>query len=223
MRLSPRIFATAAVAVLLMPTPLLRAAEAAKPAVNNKKVIDSSVSSAPEPASSVVADSQPMVTPYVQGRNFGTPRFELFLGYSYLRSVPTLATGNRMAWLNGGSTSIALNLNSYLGLVGDFGGFADSRLLLSGTGGNPSNVVDSSGRAYTYLIGPRVSFRNHTRLTPFVLALFGGIHAGEVTRSGCSGAGCTPLPSENKFALTGGGWTSESTDISPYALFKPSI
>jgi opacity protein-like surface antigen len=205
MRLSLRIFATAAVAVLLMPTLLLRAAEAAKPGTTNDMSFDSSVSSASEPAAPVTADSQPMAMPNSQGRNFGTPRVELFLGYSYLRAVPAPASGNRMEWLNGGSTSIALNLNRYLGLVGDFGGFADSHLLLSGTGGNPSTVVDSSGRAYTYLFGPRLSFRNHTRLTPFAQVLFGGMHASEVTLSGCSGAGCTPLPSENKFTWTAGG------------------
>lgn len=135
-----------------------------------------------------------------------TPKAELFLGYSYLRAVPAPADGNRMMWLNGGSTSIAYNFNRHLGLVGDFGGFDDSQIRLAGTGANSSNVVDSSGTAYTYLFGPRLSFRNHERITPFAQVLFGGIHASAVTASsGCTGAGCAVLPSENSFAMTAGG------------------
>jgi len=203
MRLSPRIIFTASVAVLLMPTLLLRAAEAAEPGTNAETALDSSVSSSAEPAAAMSQDSQPPAMPYVQGRNLGTPKVELFLGYSYLRAVPTLADGNRMVWLNGGSASIAFNLNRYLGLVGDFGGFRDSEVRLNV--GNSNSVVDSDGTAYTYLFGPRVSFRNHTRLTPFVQALFGGMRASEVTLSSCNSGACTLLPSENKFAMTAGG------------------
>jgi hypothetical protein len=201
MRFSSRTFFTTAVAVLLLSTPLLRAAEAAKPGTNADMAFDPGVSSSAEPAAAVSEDAQPAAMPYAHSRNFDAPKVELFLGYSYLRAVPTLADGNRMVWLNGGSASIAFNLNRYLGLVGDFGGFRDSEVKLM----NSNSVVDSSGNAYTYLFGPRFSFRNHTRVTPFAQALFGGMRASEVTLSGCSGGGCTPLPSENKFALTAGG------------------
>jgi outer membrane protein OmpA-like peptidoglycan-associated protein/opacity protein-like surface antigen len=137
-----------------------------------------------------------------QGLKTGTPKVELFVGYSYLRAVPAPSDGNRLVWLNGGSTSIAYNFNRHLGLVGDFGGFDDSQLQLTGTG----TVPDSSGTAYTYLFGPRLSFRNYSRITPFVQVLAGGIHASDVTlSSGCTGAGCTPLPAENSFAMTAGG------------------
>ncbi len=89
---------------------------------------------------------------------------------------------------------------------GDFGGFRDSELRLSGTGGNLSRVVDSNGSVYTYLAGPRLSFFKNDRLTPFVQALFGGIHASDVTLSSCpAGSSCTLLPVENKFAMTAGG------------------
>ncbi len=149
------------------------------------------------PAFAVRAQNAATTGPYA-----GTPKVELFVGYSYLRAMPTLADGNRFMWLNGGSTSIAYNFNRHLGLVGDFGGFGDTQLRLSGIGAVP----DSSGKAYTYLFGPRLSFRNHARFTPFAQALFGGIHASEVTlSSGCTGAGCTPLPAENSFAMTAGG------------------
>jgi outer membrane protein OmpA-like peptidoglycan-associated protein/opacity protein-like surface antigen len=137
-----------------------------------------------------------------RGTNDGTPKAELFVGYSYLRAVPAPSDGNRLVWLNGGSTSIAYNFTRHLGLVGDFGGFGDTQLLLQGTGTTP----DSSGSVYTYLFGPRYSFRNYERFTPFVQTLFGAIHASDVTlSSGCMGAGCTPLPAETSFAWTAGG------------------
>jgi opacity protein-like surface antigen len=135
----------------------------------------------------------------------GYPRVELFLGYSYLRGVPTLSPGNRMDFLNGGSASIAFNLNRYLGLVGDFGGFDASELQLTGAGANPARVSNASGTAFTYMAGPRLSFRKYNRITPFAQVLFGGIHASQVTLSGCSGVLCTPLPTENSFAMTAGG------------------
>lgn len=143
--------------------------------------------------------------PYSRQWQGTTPRAELFLGYSYLRAVPTLAPHNRMVWLNGGSTSIAFNFNSYLGLVADFGGFVDSELRLTGAGANPPRVADSGGTAFSYLGGPRLSYRRFARVTPFGQVLFGAIHASKVTLSGCSGRLCTPLPTENAFALTAGG------------------
>jgi outer membrane protein OmpA-like peptidoglycan-associated protein len=144
--------------------------------------------------------------PYSEGLNRGTPKVELFLGYSYLRGMPGLEPANRLYWLNGGSMSIAYNFNRYLGVVADLGGFGDSAIEFPGAGGGASTVVDSNGAVFPYLFGPRISYRKHERITPFLQVLFGGIYASKVTlASGCGGAGCTPLPDENKFAWTGGG------------------
>jgi len=133
-----------------------------------------------------------------------TPKVELFLGYSYIRATPT-STRNRIAWLHGGDANIAFNVNHYLGLVADFGGYHASSLILTGAGTPPSRVVDADGRVFTYLFGPRLSFRTH-RVTPFAQALFGVAHAGEVSITGCTGSSvCIPLPSENVFALAAGG------------------
>ena len=212
MRLSGNILSAAALAVLLVPAFNLFASEAAKPATSataDNKAADASVTVAADPAELLPFAPMPSASmaamPYSRGLNSYTPRVEWFLGYSYLRAVPELAAGNRLVYLNGGSTSIAFNFNRYLGIVGDFGGFKDSKLLLSGPG-EPSGAVNSSGTAYTYLFGPRLSYRTHERITPFAQVLFGGIHASDVTlSSGCSGAGCTLLPSENRFAMTAGG------------------
>ena len=212
MKLTSRMIATAAFAVFLMPVFSLCADGAARPGtgVKDGNAAHSSAAGVTGPVAAVAdpAASQPASpapAPYSRGWDSYTPRFELFLGYSYLRAVPTLAVGNRLVWLNGGSTSIAFNLNRYLGLVGDFGGFNDTRLRLGGTGGNPTTVADSSGRVFTFLAGPRLSFRKYERISPFAQVLFGDAHASEVTLSGCAGTGCTLLPSEDAFALTAGG------------------
>ncbi len=213
MRLSVKIIATAAFAVLLVPAFSLSASGAAKVstgAVKDDKSADSAVAVVTDPAAllpaaPMPAASMPPAKPYSGGVDSYYPKVELFMGYTYLRAVPQLAAGNRLVWLNGGSTSVAFNLNRYLGLVGDFGGFNETRLLF--TSGNPPVAVGpydavDDGTVFTYLFGPRLSIRKYDRITPFAQVLFGGIHASE--ESVCPT--CTAsLPAENSFALTAGG------------------
>ncbi len=202
MRLGLRIFATMAVAFSLVPA--LRADDTAKPAATAKK--DGAVNSrvAPgavgkaKPAATTAASLPATAIPQSRGADSNTPKAELFLGYSFVPAVP-FSVGNRIDWLHGGSTSLALNVNRYLGLVADFGGYRANKFAPP-TGG----FVDASANVFTYMFGPRLSFR-HDRAIPFVQALFGGVHASEVTLSGCTGIGCTPLPSESAFAMTAGG------------------
>ena len=201
MKNSVKIIATAVFTVLLLSGVKLHASEPSNPPAGGKGD-DSSTSTAAVALDSSKHES----TPYAGSSYNRTPKIEWFLGYSYLRAVPTLSEGNRMMWLNGGSTSLAYNFNRYLGLVADFGGYDDSQIRLNGSGTTASTVVNSSGTAYTYLFGPRLSFRSQRRITPFAQVLFGGIHASDVTLSaGCAGSGCTVLPVENKFAMTAGG------------------
>lgn len=199
MKSSVRMIATAAFSAFLMSTFFAGAYAAAQPSAAARD--DKTAASGDDPAAPVLLLGAPVSAS--GGMNFGPPKVELFLGYSYLRAMPSLTAGNRLVWLNGGSASIAFNLNRYLGIVGDFGGFNDTELNLTGVA--PSHVVDSSGTVFTYLFGPRLSFRSHERITPFVQALFGGMHASEVTLSHCTGDACTLLPSENTFAMTAGG------------------
>jgi hypothetical protein len=139
-------------------------------------------------------------------RSIEYPKVELFLGYTHLGTVSNdTVLGNRMVGLHGGSASVAFNLNRYIGLVADIGGYDDSQLQLTGTGANEPLVVNSSGTAYTFLFGPRLSFRNSTRFTPFAQVLVGGVHASDVTISGCTGTSCTPLPAQTALAMTAGG------------------
>jgi outer membrane protein OmpA-like peptidoglycan-associated protein len=201
--------ATAAFAVFLMSAFDLRAEEAAKASAGADKAVDSSVAFVADPAAALPsapmpADSTPAAMPYSRGLSNGVPKVELFLGYSYLRAVPTLAEGNRLVWLNGGSASIAFNVNRYLGLVADVGDYTNSEIRFTGAYGATVDVDTADGGVLTYLLGPRISFRNHSRVTPFVQALFGGAHASEVTLDGCTFS-CTLLPTADTFAMTAGG------------------
>lgn len=152
------------------------------------------------------AGAQTVVTAPAPRRHHKTPKAELFLGYSRFGTFSNnTVAGNRMVGLNGGSASIAFNFNRYLGLVGDFGFYDNSQLQLTGNGINQPIVEKATGNAYTYLFGPRLSYRNETRFTPFVQVLAGGVHASPATVTNCVGGACTLLPVQNSFALTGGG------------------
>jgi len=207
MKLSVKTIATAAFAVFLMPTLHLCAEVGAKPLTGAKvdHAADSSVTPVTELSAPLQASSMAPAMPSTDGKNGDTPKIEWFMGYSYLRAVPSLTEGNRLMWLNGGSTSVAFNLSRTLGIVGDFGGFNETRLLL--TSGdppvalNPYNAVQA-GTMFTYLGGPRLSLRKFDRVTPFAQVLFGGIRASE--EAICKS--CAPLlPVENAFAMTAGG------------------
>jgi outer membrane protein OmpA-like peptidoglycan-associated protein/opacity protein-like surface antigen len=178
MRSNFRVIATAAFVVFLMLAILLRVGEAAAQA--------------------------PAAMPYSSGSNMGAPRAELFVGYSYLRAMPAPAAGNLVMWMNGGSTSLALNFNRYLGIVGDFGAYTNSKIQFQGGYGSTVDVDNANIGAFSYLFGPRLSFRSNSRITPFAQVLFGGMHANKVTLSGCTSS-CTLLPDQNTFAWTAGG------------------
>jgi outer membrane protein OmpA-like peptidoglycan-associated protein len=147
------------------------------------------------------------------------PKVEWFLGYSFWRAMPT-SSSNRMGYLHGGSTSVAYNFNRYLGLVADFGGFDDSKLTLLGPAG--SETVNSAGSVYTYVFGPRLSYRKYERITPFAQALFGGVHASSVRISGCTGSpSCTPLGSDDSFAtMLGAGFDLKITRHVSWRVFQ---
>lgn len=208
MRFAARMIATMAFAFLLAPA--LCAGDTAKPAASAKKaeavnprVALGAVAKA-LPAATTAAPLPATVVPQSSVGDNNTPKVELFLGYSYVRAMPR-SLGNRIEWLHGGNGSLAFNVNSYLGLVADFGGYRSKQLRLTGAGTPPSFVVDADGTVFTYLFGPRLSYRGN-RVTPFAQALFGVAHAGEVSIPGCTGfSGCTPLPSENVFAMALGG------------------
>jgi hypothetical protein len=115
------------------------------------------------------------------------------IGYSYFR-----LGGSGGLNQNGVSGSVAYNPNKWLGVVGDFGGYHAS----------PSGV---SVNTYTYLFGPRISFRNPSRMTPFVEGLVGG------SRISIGGGG----GSNDQFAYSFGGGVDFG--LIPHLAFRPQV
>src|SRR3984885_719726 len=109
------------------------------------------------------------------------PKYEVGLSYSWLHVNSANFDYQRTG--NGGSGYFDYNLNRTIGLVGDFGGYVNTR-----TGIND--------KALTYLLGPRFNWR-HSRLNPYVQFLFGGAYAW----AGPTGNSNT----QNAFATVAGG------------------
>jgi opacity protein-like surface antigen len=110
-----------------------------------------------------------------------TPKYELGLDHSWLHVNSANSDSQRSG--NGGSGYFEYNLNRTIGLVGDFGGYANTR-----TGVND--------KALTCLFGPRFNWR-HSRLNPYVQFLVGGAYAW----AGPTGNSNT----QNAFAMAAGG------------------
>ncbi len=102
------------------------------------------------------------------------PRSEVYVGYDYVRVNSNGSSFN----FNGGSGQVTYNFNHWFGVVGDLGGY------YTGNG--------FSAGIISYMFGPRVSFRGHGRVTPFVQALFGGAWAIDAS-------------SQSAFAMSAGG------------------
>ncbi len=180
---------------------------AAKPA--GKSVLPLSTSpSAQAPAGEGEGNHPGRHSHHTRAQSDSTPKLELFLGYSFWRAVP-YSTGNRMKYLNGGSTSLAYNFNRHVGLVADFAGFRADTLQFTndGPGTTPSRVVDAKSNAFSVMFGPRLSFRDHGRFTPFLQVLGGVVHADDDTLDNCTAPiyACTPLLNQTVFTMTAGG------------------
>ena len=207
MKFVTRIFAAVAVAFLLAFP--LRADDTPKPGSTTKAVTankDEAVNSheaadTAGEATPTASTPAPFPQPGIQGSY--TPRVELFLGYSNIMAAPK-DLRNRIVDVQGGDTNIAFNFSRYVGLVGDFGGYHADTLTFNAAG-SPSHDVGADGKVFTFMGGPRLSYRS-PHFTLFAQALFGDANARKVTINGCTGSpACTPLLSENKFAMALGG------------------
>jgi Outer membrane protein beta-barrel domain len=125
-----------------------------------------------------------------------TPQFEVSGTYSYIRANAANSGGGYN--LNGGSASFAYNFSDRIAVVADGGVYR--------FGGLPSGL-DST--MYTYLFGPRFTFRKVRRVTPFAQVLLGGgclnassggINAGENGFSMAIGGG-VDCPFQRRFSI----------------------
>jgi len=123
------------------------------------------------------------------------PKAEVSAGYSYLR-----LGGSGGVNQSGASFSVAGNVNSWFGVVGDLGFYHSSP---SGVGVN----------TVTFLVGPRFSARSRSRATPFVQALAGGAHLS----AGANGVSASVTP----FAYSVGGGVD--LRLSSRVAFRPQM
>ncbi len=128
----------------------------------------------------------------IEGVRPAKVHLEAFAGYAYMRSA-TAVSGAPIN-LNGTSFVAAFYVKNWLALAGDVGFYHQGSIAASGLGLTVSS----------YQIGPRVSIRNRTHLTPFGHFLLGAGHAGGTLYTTSLGAGLSPLGPNNGFLYTAG-------------------
>lgn len=146
-----------------------------------------------------------------------TPRFQVFGGYSLLHTDNGGLNGPLLNSLleapngtfglnsnfNGWNAEAQYNANRWLGLVADFSGhYGEPLTVSSGSGitGLPG------GNEYSFLFGPVVTYKSHSRLEPFAHALFGfdrmSLTAGSFTGLTTAASGSM---TDSAFGMTLGG------------------
>ena len=120
------------------------------------------------------------------------PKLEIFGGYSANGIVghddaSGISNGGFSPFLSdfaggpkGFEASITRNFNKYLGIKGDFSMYFDNstgqvtlKVCSQGSCTTFSEDVSVEKRAFYFMAGPEIKWRNKTRLTPFAHALFG--------------------------------------------------
>src|SRR5260370_3276121 len=94
------------------------------------------------------------------------PTYETFLGYNFVRFNPNSAFVPSFN-ANGGSGQFIYNLNKWIGGAVDIGAVTKGTL----NGFNVDTTV------INFVAGPRLTYHNHSRFTPFAQVLFGGAYA----------------------------------------------
>jgi len=119
------------------------------------------------------------------------PQADIFFGYSYIRANPS---GAPSVNLHGFDFNIAGNVNNWFGIVADLGY-------------NRSSGYITDVNTFSYLFGPRFSYRGYEKVTPFFQTLYGGI------RPSVAGV------SNNDFAMTVGGGVD--INVRPNIAIRP--
>jgi hypothetical protein len=122
-----------------------------------------------------------------------TPRWEFAAMFQYINFCPC---GGYSNFNNlGGTGAFTFNVNHWLGLTAEVGGYNYTRSVyaLNGTTYSPQNL---SGTQNSYLVGPRINFRHFDHFVPFAELELGA------TRGDTHLTGTT---SQNQFAMIAGG------------------
>jgi outer membrane immunogenic protein len=131
----------------------------------------------------------------MRAQELGTPKYEVGANYSWLHVNSANFDLQRTG--NGGSGYLEYNLNKTVGLVADFGGYANTRQGIN-------------EKLMTYMFGPRFNWRR-SRFTPYAQFLFGGAY----TWNDPTGISIT----QNAFATAAGGGLDYS--LTRHIAIKP--
>jgi len=139
------------------------------------------------------------------------PKVETAPTFMYIRTSPNLTnayvvngqtvTGSNSLNCAGGGGTLAYNLTSMFGIAADLGGCK----IFGNTLGLGNTI---SGSQFTYLFGPRLTFRNFGKFQPFFELNFGGDRAAltcQSTAVKCLTTAGSGTYSKNAFAMTVGG------------------
>jgi hypothetical protein len=105
-------------------------------------------------------------------RGQDAPKYEIFAGGSYSREdINQIRFINGVGW----HLSVTGNANSWLGVVFDFSGqYSSPHFTTQELFGVPSPLfINVNSSAYTFLFGPRFSYRRWAHLTPYAEGLVG--------------------------------------------------
>jgi hypothetical protein len=108
------------------------------------------------------------------------PRVEVFGGYSFFRMPSEFSDNNAYAYtteparLNGWNINAVGNLNRWVGVEADFGGYYGEAAATYIHAPVPVDFVQDFD-VHSYLFGPRLSLRRNRVITPFIHILFGGV------------------------------------------------
>lgn len=91
------------------------------------------------------------------------PKSELYLGYDFTRFYPDSAFVPDLN-ANGGIAQFTYNFDKWIGATFDVGSVTKDTI----------NHASWDTFATSYTLGPRFTYHNHTRWTPYVEVLFGG-------------------------------------------------
>jgi hypothetical protein len=137
-----------------------------------------------------------------RGWSQDTPKVEFFGGASFAREdVTDVKTINGVGW-HGALTG---NANRWIGAVFDFSGqFSSPKFSpadLAKLGALSFETIPVNSSTFTYMGGPRVSFRKLEHVTPFIEGLFGAA----TLRFSSEAVGLTDVVTATSFATALGG------------------
>jgi len=122
-----------------------------------------------------------------------TPKFEVAGMFSYINFCPcSFRNFNQL----GATGSFAYNVNKWIGIVGEIGGYRFDRQIYVLNTDETQSLATISGNMQTYLFGPRLNWRRFDHFVPFAEVLFGAARGSQQV---------TGDQSQTAFALAAGG------------------